>query len=145
MTLLPFVYSTGGSPSKAQRGDCVCRAIAIATETPYEDVYNMIRDVSSSERRTRNKGLSNPRSGVYKRTIYQVMTLLGWTWTPTMRIGSGCHVHLRAGEVPMTGRHVVSLSKHLTAIVDGVIYDTHDPSRDGMRCCYGYWSKKTQE
>lgn len=23
---------------------------------------------------------------------------------------------------------------------DGVIRDTHDPSRDGTRCVYGYWT-----
>lgn len=25
------------------------------------------------------------------------------------------------------------------AVVDGVVRDTHDPSRDGTRCVYGYW------
>lgn len=37
------------------------------------------------------------------------------------------------------GRLVVSVSKHLTAVVDGVIHDRYDPSRDGTRCVYGYW------
>ena len=31
------------------------------------------------------------------------------------------------------------LSRHITAVVDGVIHDTHDPSRKGTRCVYGYW------
>jgi hypothetical protein len=63
---------------------------------------------------------------------------LGWVWTPTMQIGSGCTVHLRADELP-PGRLVVSVSKHLTAVIDGVIHDTHDCSRRGTRCVYGYW------
>ena len=37
------------------------------------------------------------------------------------------------------GRLVVSLSRHWTAVIDGVIFDTHDPSRRGTRCVYGYW------
>lgn len=59
--------------------------------------------------------------------------------TPTMAIGSGCKVHLRADELP-TGRLVVSVSKHLVAVVDGVVHDTHDPRRGGTRCVYGYWT-----
>jgi hypothetical protein len=56
-----------------------------------------------------------------------------------MQIGSGCKVHLRDGELP-TGRLVVFVSKHYTAVIDGVIHDTYDPSRAGTRCVYGYFS-----
>jgi hypothetical protein len=55
-----------------------------------------------------------------------------------MHIGSGCTVHLRAGELP-EGPLVASLSRHLVAVVDGVIRDTHNPDRDGTPCVYGYW------
>jgi len=24
-------------------------------------------------------------------------------------------------------------------VIDGVLHDTHDCSRDGTRCVYGYW------
>jgi hypothetical protein len=58
-----------------------------------------------------------------------------------MHIGRGCTVHLRAEELP-TGRLVVSLSKHVTAVVNGVIRDTYDPSRGGTRCVYGYFTKE---
>ena len=75
---------------------------------------------------------------------------LGFTWVPTMHVGKGCATHLSHGELPM-GRLVVRLSKHTAAVVDGVIHDTFDPSRetevteaDGSvrlthRCVYGYW------
>ena len=56
-------------------------------------------------------------------------------------IGRGCTVHLRAEELP-TGRLVVSLSKHVTAVVNGVIRDTHDPSHGGTRCVYGYFTNE---
>jgi hypothetical protein len=35
----------------------------------------------------------------------------------------------------------MSVSKHHNCVIDGVIYDTHDPARNGNRCVYGYWSK----
>jgi hypothetical protein len=57
-----------------------------------------------------------------------------------MAIGSGCAVHLRAEELPK-GRLLVKVSGHLTAVIDGVLYDTHDCSRRGTRCVYGYFSK----
>src|SRR5580658_9694624 len=50
-----------------------------------------------------------------------------------MEIGSGCKAHLRADELPK-GRLIVSVSGHLTAVIDGVIHDTHEPSRRGTRC-----------
>jgi folate-dependent phosphoribosylglycinamide formyltransferase PurN len=57
-----------------------------------------------------------------------------------MNIGSGCTVHLRADELP-GGTIVCQCSRHLVAVVDGVLQDTHDSSRSGTRCVYGYWSR----
>jgi hypothetical protein len=65
----------------------------------------------------------------------------GFEWIATMKVGSGCQVHLRPDELP-TGTLIVKVSKHLTTIVDGMIQDTHDPSRGGNRCVYGYYRKK---
>ena len=31
-------------------------------------------------------------------------------------------------------------SKHCTAWIDGECHDTYDPTRDGTRCVYGYWT-----
>ena len=75
-----------------------------------------------------------------RRIIYEpYLRWLGWTWTPTMAIGSGCRVHLRAEELP-PGRLIVSIYRHLVAVIDGVIHDTHDCSHGGTRCVYGYYS-----
>lgn len=61
-----------------------------------------------------------------------------------MKIGSGCKGHLRSEELP-PGRLIVSVSKHVVAVIDGIIHDTHDPSRDGTRCVYGYWALTGRE
>jgi hypothetical protein len=80
------------------------------------------------------------RVGVHRATIKRYLIAQGWTFTPTMAIGSGCKVHLRADELPM-GRLILSVSKHYVAVVDHAIRDLSDCSRQGTRCVYGYWSK----
>lgn len=140
---MKFVYNDGGRKDtgyKGEAGDCVTRAIAIATDLPYQQVYDDLNALSGRERRgSRKRGVSSARVGVYKQTQRRYLGSLGWVWTPTMHIGQGCRVHLLSGELPM-GRLIVQVSKHVVAVIDGVIHDTHDCSRDGTRCVYGYWS-----
>lgn len=140
-----FVYNDGGRAAagfKGKTGDCACRAIAIATGLPYELVYKDLNRWALSERvGKRKRSKSNARTGVYCRTMRKYMAELGWQWVPTMQIGSGCTTHVRADELP-SGRLVLNLSRHFAAFVDGVLHDTHDCSRDGMRCVYGYWHKE---
>jgi hypothetical protein len=139
-----FLYNDGGRAKagfKGLTGDCACRAIAIVTELPYKDVYSMINKVALSERTgKRKRGISNARTGVYKNNVHKIMRDLGWKWTPTMLIGQGCKVHLRADELP-SGKILCFVSKHYTTLIDGIINDTFDPSRRGERCVYGYYSK----
>lgn len=87
----------------------------------------------------RKRKRSNSRTGVFRRTYQRYLESLGWCWISTIEIGSGCQVHLRASELPQ-GPLLVRVSRHLTAVIDGLIYDTHDCSRGGTRCVYGYFS-----
>lgn len=139
---MEWVYDDGGRSKyfKAEKvGDCVCRAIAIATGKDYKQVYDDINRLAKAERAgKRKRGTSSARDGVYKGTIRKLMEEYGWEWVPTMQVGQGCKVHLRADELP-SGPLVVSVSKHTTAVVDGVLHDTYDCSRDGTRCVYGYF------
>lgn len=137
-----FHYHDGGralAGFKGDAGDCVARAIAIGTRIPYRQVYDELNALAQRERKgKRKRGRSSAREGVYKPTYTRYLKALGWRWTPTMAIGQGCTVHLKADELP-GGRLIVSLSRHLSTVIDGVIYDTHDPSRGGTRCVYGYF------
>jgi hypothetical protein len=141
---MKFHFNDGGRIAagyKGSAGDCVVRSVAIATGLPYQEIYDLVNKLSARERTgKRKRGTSNARTGVHKSAIKWLMESLGWKWTPTMQIGSGCTVHLRADELP-SGRLIVSVSKHLTAVIDGVIHDTHDCSRRGTRCVYGYWQE----
>ena len=144
MKLIKYNYNDGGRKNagyKGETGDCVTRAIAIATGKPYQEVYDTINAIEANEHTGKKKrGKSNARTGVYKYTYKQYLESLGWKWTPTMLIGQGCKVHLRADELPK-GTIIVSLSRHLSTVIDGVVQDIFDPSREGTRCVYGYFSK----
>ena len=154
---MQWVYNDGGRAEagyKGTAGDCVCRAVAIATQRPYQEVYDLINEYAKSERTgKRKRGKSSARNGVYKETIRKVMAHYGFKWIPTMKIGQGCKVHLNENELP-SGRLVVSLSKHETAVIDGVINDTYNPNERKVwydakgnalpqtdRCVYGYYVK----
>lgn len=134
-------YSDGGRPAtrRKKHKDCVTRAIAVATGKPYGDVYQELMELAATERPRGRRKRSHPGQGVHMRTVHRYMaTQPGWTWIATMGIGTGCRVHLRAEELP-PGRLIVRVSKHLVAVIDGVVHDTFDPTRYGTRCVYGYW------
>ena len=135
-------YNDGGRADagfKGTAGDCCCRAFAIATGRPYREVYNDINRLAKSERTgTRKRHVSSARNGVYRDTAKKLAKLYGMEWVPVMKFGSGCVLHMRKSELPK-GRLVLSVSKHFTCVIDGVLYDTYDCSRGGKRCVYGYW------
>ena len=171
-----YVFDDGGrkaSGFQGHAGDCVARAIAIAAELPYREVYDRLARETGAQRASRGtKRAASARNGINtkRKWFKDYMAELGFEWIATMGIGTGCKVHLEADELP-SGRLVVSVSKHYTAMIDGVIHDTHDPRRaahrievfpgwetaelkpgqwrnvNGVcsisrRCVYGYWVKK---
>lgn len=144
MNTLEVVYDDGGRSKyyKASSvGDCVTRAIAIAANMDYKEVYQMIIDITHRKGRHKTKYNSHPRNGVLKKDIIIAMEKIGFTWHPCMSIGTGCKVHLAKDEIPMDKTIICNLSKHLVAVINGVIHDIYDPSKEGKRCVYGYWEK----
>lgn len=147
---MEMVINDGGRAAagfKGKTGDCVARAIAIASGRPYQEVYDRLAEGNAKQRRGAGRrkmakdGVRTAARGINttRKWFKDYMAELGFTWTPTMKIGQGCKVHLRSSELPK-GRLVVSCSKHLTAVIDGVLHDTYDCSREGTRCVYGYYS-----
>lgn len=136
---MKWIYDDGGRSKyyKGHTGDCVCRAISIGTGKDYKEVYNLVNSYSKDD-----ESNSHARTGVSKDLVYKILTDLGWNWIPTMYFGKGCKVHLKEDELPKDKTIIARLSKHLTCIVDGVIHDTYDPSRNGNRCVYGYFIKE---
>ena len=145
--MFKVIYDDGGRTKagfkNADVGDCVCRSIAIVTGLPYREVYDRLAEGNFSQRATKNsrKRSRSASDGVHvkRKWFRDYMAELGFEWITCMTIGSGCKVHLHPDELPKEGRYIVVVSKHYTALVDGVLYDTYDPTRDGIRCVYGYW------
>lgn len=175
---MKFIYNDGGRSAagyKGSTGDCVCRSIAIVTGKPYQEIYDRLAIGNEVQRKSKHDrkssaGKKTAAKGIFvKRKWFQeYMKELGLQWVPTMLIGQGCKVHLNADELPL-GRLVVVVSKHYTAVIDGVIHDTYNPSERGStvyslgfpknelpkgaklmengngyvyapeRCVYGYW------
>lgn len=143
--LLEYHYNDGGRSKyfKGTAGDCCCRAITIATGMDYKEVYDLVNKFAKEEKPSkRRRGLSSARNGVHKITMQKIMDYLGFTWVPCMHIGSGCTTHLRRNEIPMDKTIIVNLSRHFSCIVNGVVNDTFDCTRDGNRCVYGYWVRE---
>jgi hypothetical protein len=168
-SVMTFVYDDGGRKTagfSGPAGDCVARAVAIASRRPYLEVYERLAEINQAfrgrRRRKSAKGVRTAAHGIPMSVAFKrYMGELGFTWVPTMFIGQGCKIHLHEGELP-AGRLVVSVSRHLTAVIDGTIRDTHDPRREitvigprilvdergqrrnevlgvQRRCVYGYW------
>lgn len=164
---MKHIHNDGGRAAagfKGSTGDCVTRAVAIASGRQYTEVYAALARGMGDQRKSKGATARNGVS-VRRKWFKDYMASLGFKWVPTMLIGSGCKVHLNADELPM-GRLVVAVSKHYTAVIDGVIHDTYDPSERGTtvysagypdipkgarplgngqfayspeRCVYGYW------
>lgn len=129
---LQLNYSDGGRSKyfKADNvRDCVVRSIAIVTGLDYKEVYDTIRKIIGE----------SPRNGVSNKSVRKIMDYFGGVWIPLSGIGTGCKAHLCAGEIPMDKKIICNISKHVVAVINGVIYDTYDCSRSGNRCVYGYW------
>ncbi len=149
---LKFIFDDGGRAEagyKGEAGDCVVRSIAIVTGLSYQKIYNDLFKANEKFRSTSRTKLArslkkkndSPRSGTHRVVLKKYLNQLGFQWTPTMFIGKGCAVHLKKKELP-SGTLLVSCSKHITVVKDGALHDTHDCTRNGTRCVYGYWTKK---
>lgn len=155
---MKFIYNDGGRSNyfKGKAGDCGTRAIAIALEIPYIEVYDELNNIRkhllSKTRSNRLKKLlsGSVRDGTAKEVMHEFMKRHNWQWIPTMKIGSGCKVHLTENELP-NDKIICCVSKHYTAVINGVINDTYNPNDRGItvdqdgnnittdRCVYGYW------
>ena len=150
-----------GANRKDKTGDCVTRAIAIATEKPYQDVHDAltvgtVRHVYAGDddsrypkwdgdsrypkwtkwaRRRGGVRAFDPDHGCFDVVYGTYLESLGWSYTST---GSK-KVRLRADELPR-GRLIVRISNHLVAVIDHVIYDTCNSGGAGRVPVKGYWT-----
>lgn len=111
--------------------DCVKRAFALASGKPYKEV---------SAELNRLKKKTGAKYFNYKSNWKVYVKLQGWQkmsfpavkGVPRMNGERFCERYPK-------GTYVLSMACHLTAVVDGVIYDTWNCSK---KCVYNAWKVK---
>lgn len=152
---MEYVYSDGGRNQAGYTGaagDCVVRAIAIATDLEYQVVYDALtaetRRYASNRRnkiaqKIQSLGAS-PRRGVYKEVYTDYLKNLGW--------------EKRKGGVKLDddtfrqGTFLCKTRKHLCCIKDGVLFDSYDSQLTTgkyapatIKTVFTYWTQPKEE
>jgi hypothetical protein len=137
-----YVSSDGGRWAaglcgSSSGGDCVASAITIASGRSYGEIYALLEKLGHSY------GHSRFGINTKKRRFRQLMRKLGFRLVKT-RFGR-CTTRLRSYDLPL-GRLMVTLHGyrygHATAVIDRVLYDDHDSSRNGQALVTAYWFTK---
>ena len=130
---MEFIYNDGGRNKYFKASgvkDCAVRAISIATNKDYKEVYDALKKI--------NKG-DSCRNGTPKKVSKKYLASIGWKWQPCIGFGTGVLVHLDSNELPNEGTFIAQVSKHLACVRDGALEDTYDCSRNDSRAVYGIW------
>lgn len=113
------------NPKKRKSGDCVIRAIAKAENKSWTDVFESLIEISREEYTVPND------SRVYDRYLKDYSTI------NVFKMVKGKKKRYRVSEIAeFEGSYVVSIAGHMTAVVDGFIYDIWDCSDS---CAYKIW------
>ena len=137
--------AVAGHPTDRRYGDCVCRAIAIATNLTYQEVYDDLEAGMRTQRRSKHETRNrDPDHGVNvnRKWFRDYMCELGFVWHPVGR----CRRYFVQEAIPLRGRIIVLLHDHVSAVIDGVIHDTYHPAEatTAAPCVrlHGYWRLK---
>ena len=106
--------------------DCVIRAIALASQKPYDEVYDLMASAG------RKSGRSTPKK-VWKEVIHP----MGLHYSFPAEKGLPRTTLADFAATFNSGRWVVQLAGHLTAVVNGEVLDTECPRSNA--CVYGAW------
>ena len=92
---LPWTWGDSGherAGCHGMTGDCVCRAIAIATGLPYKCVYGDLAALGAQERGYRQRfGKLHPRTGI----LHSISLHSAGCGRPLCILVPACTVHLR--------------------------------------------------
>jgi len=151
----PEVQITDGGHAAAKmrgtgRKSCVPRAISIALGLDYRETHETL-EVAQQEWATTGRTSNAKRTaagktiaqyGVHKQVYNPFLAERGWHFVSLMEVGKQRERNPRFCDLPTTGTIIAGVSNHMCAVVDGVIHDSHDPTRGGTRTVYGYWIKR---
>lgn len=128
---LPFEYNDGGRRNyfKNQGEDCAVRAISIATERNYLEVYKELSSLNL-------KYVNIDEFGTMKKACHEYLINNGWKWhklKKEYKLQKDNHI------IPIKGKVICQMSSHMTTVVNGVIQDTFLPHNYYF---YGYYTKE---
>jgi hypothetical protein len=132
--MVRYVYDDGGRAAAGfnrRSGDCVCRAIAIATGKPYREVYDGLNALCALYGVGQRQRRAYADSGIPDHITDLYLGGLQWHFVSTDK------ARLHRCDLP-AGRLIVRVSKHLVALVDNVVHDTGEHWR-GHRPVHGYY------
>jgi len=122
-TGFPYTYSDGGRFAAGYKGsaqDCVARAIALAFQ--QTDEYKIIYHRLAQGQRA--LGLpATARNGIRSLVSRNLLEAQGARFTDIKKWKRG----LLPGDFPK-GRFIAVFKGHFAACIDGVLFDTHDPT-----------------
>lgn len=118
-----FAYYNN-NPFGRHVNDCTVRAIAFATEHSWDETYEELAEFARREGITFSEVefINDYLSELYPRYCQDARNKV-------VTLGDFLDLQL-------PGRWLVTMSGHITAVVDGVCYDTFDPSDRYVWCIY---------
>jgi len=140
-----FIYDDGGRAEAGYRakgvGDCVPRAIAIATGTPYKKVLG---DLYLQQKilywNAYSRSNPHPTQGTHPAVYGKYLEGLGWK-----RVYPKGKLRFRKDNLPKRKKVIVQLDSHLAAVIDGKLRDTYESSKQGEKFIRGYWIKPSRK
>lgn len=104
--------------------DCTVRAIALATGRSWDQTYKILSNYAREEGITFSEVefINEYLSEKYERICQS---------PESKSIIVGDFVNLQ-----LPGRYLITMSGHITCVIDGVIFDTFDPSERYIWCIY---------
>ena len=107
---------------KRERNDCAVKAVAVTTQTPYEEVHALFKALG---RRDRGRTMDW--------VTVQAVLKLGYTRIP--REVDGKTIRTAAPKLT-NGRYLVFVRGHVLAVVDGKTEDWSDGRLNRIKCVY---------
>ena len=154
-----------GFVGKKITGDCVTRAITIATGLQYSHVRRELmsrqfdwsqKHNSKAAKRCRARSTKSVFRGVWAEVYKKYLDDLGWTYVSCAKVGDPNKKYMNTLDIPV-GIVIVKQTKHLACVIDHVVNDSWDCRQtykwiDGQpterkinKCVWGYWIKSSTE
>lgn len=134
---LKYQFNDGGrflAGYSGGAGDCVVRALSIATGSSYSNMYEFVNRTARCFE-SHSKVKSSNVYGIYSNSVKGIMKILRLKWIA--KKSNGMLV------IPTKGTYIVSLIGHVCAVVDGTIHDTHNTINPiNLTLAQGYWKVK---